>query len=163
MEEGEWRVQREPCATFRLRGARGVRRGGGRTYCPPAQSRQRKRRQTAEESRSRRKTRRSRRPPSEWWGKGVAALDPTLNQTKAGGLHAARPAGAGRVPGGGVGERQRRVLVADSLVGIHPHPGPTRRGVRSRGRVEEGEMRLGGKLGGGGSIWGWGRGWEFWG
>ena len=25
------------------------------------------------------------------------------------------------------------VLVADSLVGIHPHPGPTRRGVRSKG------------------------------
>ena len=57
--------------------------------------------------------------------------------------------------------------MADSLVGIHPHPGPTRRGVRSRGRVEEGEMRLGGKGGGGGavggSVWGWGRGWEFWG
>ena len=40
--------------------------------------------------------------------------------------------------------------MADSLVGIHPHPGPTRRGVRSRGRVEEGEMRLGWKGGGGG-------------
>ena len=60
---------------------------------------------------------------------------------------------------GGVGERQRGVLVADSLVGIHPHPGPARRGVRSRGRVEEGEMRLGGKGGGGGSVWGR----EFWG
>ena len=30
-------------------------------------------------------------------------------------------------------EKQRGVLVADSLVGIHPQPGPTRRGVRSRG------------------------------
>ena len=59
--------------------------------------------------------------------------------------------------------------MADSLVGIHPHPGPTRRGVRSGGglKVEEGEMRLGGKGGGGGagggSVWVWGRGWEFWG
>ena len=33
----------------------------------------------------------------------------------------------GKTEGGG------GVLVADSLVGIHPHPGPTRRGVRSRG------------------------------
>ena len=40
--------------------------------------------------------------------------------------------------------------MADSLVGIHPYPGSTRRGVRSRGRVEEGEMRLGGKGGEGG-------------
>ena len=31
------------------------------------------------------------------------------------------------------GERQRGVVVKDSLVGIHPHPGPSRRGVRSRG------------------------------
>ena len=46
---------------------------------------------------------------------------------------------------------QRGVLVADSLVGIHLHRGHTRRGVRSRGRVEEGEMRLGGKDGGGGT------------
>ena len=61
--------------------------------------------------------------------------------------------------------------MAYSLVGIHPHPGPTRRGVRSRGGVEEGEMRLGGREGGegvgGGSVWGWGRGrrrgWEVWG
>ena len=76
-----------PCATFRLH-ARGAGGGGGvgGTYCPPPQSRQRKRRPTAEESGSRRKARHSRRPPSERWGKGVAALDPTLNQTKAGAL-----------------------------------------------------------------------------
>ena len=126
---------------------------GGGAYCPPPQSRQRKRRPTAEESGSRRKARHSRRPPSERWGKGVAALDPTLNQAKAGALRgpacgALRWGWSGAW--GGIGERQRGVLVADSLVGIHPHPGPTRRGVRSRGRVEEGEMRLGGKGGGGG-------------
>ena len=63
-------------------------------------------------------------------------LDPTLNQTKAGALRG--PAcGASRwgwsSAWGGVEERHRGVLVADSLVGIHPHHGPTRRGVRSRG------------------------------
>ena len=37
------------------------------------------------------------------------------------------PLGLGRVPGGGVGERQKGVKVADSLVGIHLHPRPARR------------------------------------
>ena len=67
--------------------------------------------------------------------------------------------------GGGVGERQMGVLVADSLVGIHPHPGPTRRGVRSRGegrrkrnearreRRRRGDRR-GGAVGGGGWYFG---------
>ena len=41
--------------------------------------------------------------------------------------------------------------MVDSLMGIHPHPGPTRRGVRSRRRAEGGEMRLGGEEGGGGT------------
>ena len=112
-------------STGRGRGYAGV---GGRTYCPPPLSRQRKRRPTAEEVGSRRKTRRSRRPPSERWGKGVAPLDPTLNQAKAGALRG--PAcGASRRGWSGAwgGGRQRGVLVADSLVGIHPHPGPTRR------------------------------------
>ena len=70
------------------------------------------------------------------WGKGVAALDPTLNQTKAGALRGpacGAPRWGWSGAWGGIGERQRGVLVADSLVGIHPHPGPTRRGVRSRG------------------------------
>ena len=70
-------------------------------------------------------------------GERVAALDLTLNQTKAGALRgpacgALRWCWSGAW--GGIGERQRGVLVADSLVGIHPHPGPTRRGVRSRGQ-----------------------------
>ena len=46
--------------------------------------------------------------------------------------------------------------MADSLVGIHPHPGPTRRGVRSRGegRRRRNEARRergqeGGAFGGG--------------
>ena len=47
-----------------------------------------------------------------------------------GSLHAARPAGAGRVPEGGGGRGETE---GGSLVGIHPHPGPTRRGIRSRG------------------------------
>ena len=42
-----------------------------------------------------------RRPPLERWGKGVGALDSPLNQSLMpfGGLHAARHAGAGLVPG----------------------------------------------------------------
>ena len=165
-------VAETPCATFRLHGARGgTPGGGGRTYCPPPQSRQRKRRPTAEESGSRRKARHSRRPPSERWGKGVAALDPTLNQAKAGALRgpacgALRWGWSGAW--GGIGERQRGVLVADSLVGIQiPTLGLQEGGLGAGGRVKEGEMRLGGKGGGGGagggSIWGWGRGWDFWG
>ena len=134
------------CDVSLPRGAGGYAGVGGGTYCPPPLSRQRKRRPTAEESRSRRKTRYSRRPPSERWGKGVAATDPTLNQAKAGALRGPT-CGAFRCgwsgAWGGVGERQRGVLVADSLVGIHPHPGPTRRGVRSRieGRRRRNEAR----------------------
>ena len=121
---------------FASTGRGGVRRGGGRNILPSTPVVQRKRRPAAEESGSRRKARHSRRPPSERWGKGVAALDPTLNQTKAGALRgptcgALRWGWSGAW--GGIGERQRGVLVADSLVGIHPHPGPTRRGFRSRG------------------------------
>ena len=142
------------CDVSPPRGAGGYAGVGGRTYCPPPQSLQRKRRPTAEESGSRRKARHSRRPPSERWGKGVAALDPTLNQTKAGALRG--PACGALCWGwsgawGGIGERQRGVLVADSLVGIHPHPGPTRRGVRSRGegRRRRNEARREGRRRGG--------------
>ena len=86
-------------------------------YCPPPLSRQRKRKPTAEEPESRRKT----RLLAERWGKGVAALDPTLNQAKAGALR------AGRVPDGG-GGRQRGLLVADSLVGFSSPPGVDKKG-----------------------------------
>ena len=48
--------------------------------------------------------------------------------------------------------------MVDSLVGIHPHPRPTKRGVRSRGRAEEGGIRLGGGKGGVGT--GEGGGWR---
>ena len=91
VEDGRRRVdvsERALCDVSPPRGAGGGGYAGvgGGTYCPPPQSRQRKRRPTSEESRSRRKTRRSRRPPSERWGKRVAALDHTLNQTKSGAL-----------------------------------------------------------------------------
>ena len=111
------------------------------TALPAPLLRQRERRPTAEEPESHRKTRRSRRPPSERWGKRVAALDPTLNQKKAGALRgpACSVSRWGWSGAWEVGERQRGVLVADSLVGIHPYPGPTRRGVRSRG---EGRRRI---------------------
>ena len=87
-------------------------------------------------------------------GKGVAALDPTLNQTKARALRGpacSTPRWGWSGAWGGIGERQRRVLVADSLVGIHPHHGPTRRGFRTRGKGRRRRMRLGGKGGGGGA------------
>ena len=85
------------CNVSPPRGVGGYAGVGGRTYCPPPQSRQRKRRPTAEESGSRRKARHSRRPPSERWGKTKQRLGPFE------GLHAARSAGAGRVPGEGWG------------------------------------------------------------
>ena len=120
-----------PCATFRLHGTRGgVRRGGGRNILPSTPVAAKK-------------------TSADGGGIEVSSQDealeetavgtvgePTLNQAKAGALRG--PAcGASRWGWSGAwrgeGERQRGVLVADSLVGIHPHPGSTRRGVRSRG------------------------------
>ena len=59
--------------------------------------------------------------------------------------------------------------MADSLVGIHPHPGPTRRGVRSRGegRRRRNEARMERRRRGGGqergAFGGGDGGLEFWG
>ena len=129
----------EPCATFRLHGARGggVRRGGGRNILPsnPVAAKE-----TSPDGGGIRVSSQGEALEKAAVGtveeRGGVALDPTLNQTKAGALRG--PVCGASCWGwsgawGGVGERQRGVLVADSLVGIHPHPGPTRRGVRSRG------------------------------
>ena len=54
------------------------------------------------------------------------------------------------------------MLVADSLVGIHPHPGPTRRKLevgwvgRRRRNETRGEEGGGGTGEGSGWDWGWG-------
>ena len=61
-----------------------------------------------------------------------------------------------------MGERQRGVLVADSLMGVHPHPGTTRRGVRNRreSRRSRNEARRGKGVGGKEENRGWGQ--VFW-
>ena len=121
------------CDVSPPRGAGGYAGVGGGTYCPPPQSRQRKRRPAAEESGSRRKARHSRRPLSERWGKGVAVLDPTLNQTKAGALRGpacGAPRWGWSGAWGGKGERQRG--------GSIPTLGLQEGELGAGGRVEEG-------------------------
>ena len=126
---------------------------GGGTYCPPPLSRQRERQPTAEEPGSHRKTRRSRRPPSERWGKEVATLDPTLNQTKAGALRgptcSASRWGWSGAWGGSRGETEGATYWWQIVWwGSIPTLGLREGELGVGGMVEEGEMRLGGKGGG---------------
>ena len=89
-------------------GGGGVRRGGGGTYCPPPQSWQRKCRPTAEESQDEALEEAAVGTVGERGGRPVPHPKPNKGWGPSGAFnwglgtnHAARPTGAGRVPGGG--------------------------------------------------------------
>ena len=143
-----------PCATFRLHWPRGNTPGWCVEYAALRPlCRQRKLHPTAEEPGYRRKTRRLRRPPSERWRKGVAALDSTLNQTKAGALRGPACGAsrlADRVPGEGWGRDRGGCWWRIICLGYIPTRGLQEGELEVGGRAEGGGMRLGGEEGRGG-------------
>ena len=86
-------------------------------------------------------------------GNGWPPWTPPLTKQRLGpfaGLHAARPAGAGRVPGEGWGRDRGGCWWQIVWWGTIPTLGLQEGELGAGGRVEGGEMRLGGKGGGGG-------------